>query len=408
MTIREWIKLNWKNYPNRIVLIKACRKDLNKSTRSTRHVAMELEQSGVINWESPELAMDKPTSGIYSLERLFNTPKTVEELMEISELDPEIWEVTKQKVNFWGNNQNSNYQVTAFFKKYLDNNMDKAITWINKNFKAKSNQPITKLDKNNSLMAEIMLPDLHLGRVNTEGTATLKLVAEEFTKAIDHFISSVIYPFSPSKIVLVLGNDFFNSSNYKGETAKGTKQTEHPIWEETFKTGISLALDNIEKIQQASGVEVEVIFVVGNHDFESSFYLAQVLRNYFSSNPMVTIQDNLDMFKFTSFGKNLIGYTHKCPSKAVSLPLLMADRKPQEWANSTTREWHTAHIHHKTTKTEHIDVNGVRIKSFPTITAHGDWEQGMGYSSKREGTCMLWDFNKGCIAEFYYKGTDLL
>ncbi|MCK5788622.1 MAG: hypothetical protein KAH32_06465, partial [Chlamydiia bacterium] len=308
--------------------------------------------------------------------------------------------------NFWGSESSPHWQIKATFIRKLNPEVQTTIEYINENLNISKITPVIKYKPNQSkgLMAEIMLPDLHLGRVNSEGTATIKLVKEEFENAIDYFIENVLSKFDIKKVVLVAGNDFYNSTNNKGETEKGTKLDEHPLWEETFTMGVQLIIDTILKIQNISGTEIEVINCVGNHDFQSSYYLSQIVETYFRENSMITVQGNLDIFKFTKFGKNLIGFTHRVPStKTVSLPLLMADRKPKEWFESTVREWHVAHIHHKTTKTEHIDVNGVRIKSFPTITAHSNWENSKGYYSKREGTLLLWDSERGCIAEFYYK-----
>jgi hypothetical protein len=412
-TVKEWITNHWFDFDNRAKCINACAKEMNKAIRTARKVMISLETAGIVNWNAKKTFADKTprpliTGAVATLSFLTKVPVTVEDLVEIAKLDPKVWEVDKGRVGFWGNEKNGNYQHRCEYRRKYPVSLDFAIEFINTNFKPRSSIPVIKLKKDiqDYLMAEIMLPDLHLGRVNTRGTANLEEVKKEFETAINYFIENVLTKFSVGKVVLVLGNDFYNSSSNRAETYAGTQQTEHPIWEETFTMGTNLAIDTVEKIQQVSGVEVEVIICVANHDFESSYYLGQILSTYFRNNTKVLIQGNLENFKFVKFGTNLIGYTHKCPAKTVSLPLLMADKRPYDWASSKIREWHVAHIHHKTTLTEHQDVNGVRIKSFPTITAHSDWENERGYISKREGTLLLWDSNRGCVAEFYYKNNE--
>jgi len=414
MTSTEWYNDNARDFELRADCIKACSDDLDISLRSARGSMKVFEDNGnSVNWKEdtePKVKNTIDENGVGNLSFLSKVPVNVDELIALAGLDEKIFEVDRGRVGFWGNEKNANFQHRCKYRRKYNLEVENTIEFLNEHLKVYSPSPVIKHkpSQNKDLMAEIMLPDLHLGRVNTAGSASLKIVKEEFENAINYFIENVLSKFDIKKIVLVLGNDFFNCSSVRLETFKGTKQTEHPIWEETFEMGVKLAIDTILKIQNEGGCEIEIVNCVGNHDFESSYYLSQIIETYFRDNSMVTIQGNLDYFKFTKFGVNLIGYTHRAPNgKSVSLPLLMADRKPKEWANSKVREWHVAHIHHKTTNIEHKDVNGVRIKSFPTVTAHSDWENNKGYNSKREGTLMLWDSEKGCIAEFYYKNLEI-
>jgi hypothetical protein len=412
LTVRDWIIENWKSFDHRAECINTCAEETDKARRTARKVMKSLEDTGIVNWEleaedtqekKPQLHFD-PNNKIAHLSLVSRVPHSEEDLMNISGLGREEWECVRQRSNFWGNENNPNFQIRAEFARKFPEALEHAVKYISDNFKFKYNKSVTKpLALNSDNMAEFMLPDLHLGRVNTDGTATLEIVKQEFENAIDYFIETVLVRNPVEKVVLVLGNDYYNSSNCHGETFKGTKQTEHPIWEETFNLGTELAISNIIKIQEATGAEVEVVIVLANHDYESSFYLGKILEVCFKDNPMIKIQCDMKTHKFVQFGKVLIGYCHKAPSTVVSLPLLMANKLPLQWAETTWREWHIAHLHQKNSKIEHSDVNGVRIRMFPTITAPSDWEDSQGYGDAREGTLILWHKIKGCIAEFYYR-----
>ena len=409
VTIKEWILANSMDYALRAECINAAAEATDHSRRAARRVMKRMEVAGEIQWDGSQGSQVVVKGDLAHMDLVSTVPTTVEDLIAISKLDPEVWEVSKGRSNFWGNANNPNFQIRCDFARKYSEALDAAVLFINKNLTARSTKFAAIVSKPaRAKMAEIMLPDLHLGRVNTQQTASLKLIEQGYQRAIDYFIETVLNRHDIDKVVLVVGNDFFNSTNYKGETAKGTQMTEHPIWSETFTMGVQLVIESIEKIQAVTQVEIEVLNVLGNHDLESTYYLGLILEAYFRNNTSVHIDSSSENFKFLQYGKNLIGYTHKVPSsRAVSLPLLMADRLPHAWAETIHREWHVGHIHHKTTVTEHKDVNGVRIKSFPTITAASDWETNQGYSStKREGTLLLWDKVQGCIAEFYYKKVD--
>ena len=406
MTVREWLLENWQSFDNRPECIAAGSEETDKSKRTVRKVMKSLEDARLVDWEPKhrEGAKAEIEGNVAKLSFLSRVPTSVEDLVAIAKLDPEVWEVSKGRVGFWGNEDWGNFQHRCEYRRKYPIELETAVKFISENFKFRYSEHTTsKIAEQSGRMAEFQLPDLHLGRVNTDGTATLQTVKENFENAITYFIENVLKFYPVERVTIALGNDWFNSSNCNGETHKGTKQTEHPIWEETFNLGTQLAIETIARIQQATQAHVEVVMVVANHDYESSFYLGKILEVCFQNNPMVSVQSDKKMYKFVRFGTNLIGYCHKYPAITVSLPLLMANKMPVDWAETSHREWHLAHFHQKSSKIEHADVNGVRIRVFPSPTANSDWEDDQGYLDVREGTMILWDKVRGPIAEFYYK-----
>ena len=152
---------------------------------------------------------------------------------------------------------------------------------------------------------------------------------------------------------------------------------------------------------------VEVKTIPGNHDFQKSFYLGDVLEVAYANNPNVTIDNSPNPHKYFLYGKNLIGFTH---GNTKDIPLarlttLMPVAVPQLWAKSKFREWHLGDIHHKKVwklKGEDDD-GGINIRYMRSLTGDDAWHTQKGYHGAIKGCeAYIWSHDWGMSANLNY------
>lgn len=392
---RTWLLDNLSNdkFSNKSHLISACADAIGVSKKHVKRILREINS-------------DVSTATLEGTN--FTTPvlseiPNIDSLLESMQIDRDNWEITQILSNIWGNASQPNYQLKVSAKKTYLKSLDKAIELIDSKFSTKTELPtltLTKHDKE-SYMAEIMIPDLHFGQHSYRNKASHEALLANYLKCIDYFVT-ILSTQPIDKILLVIGNDFFNSSSMRGETINGTKQKEEANWEKTFTDGVSMLKYTIDSFYLTFQVPIEVITILANHDFESSFYASKILEAYYHDHIHITIDSSRNPYKFSLYGKTLIGFNHGKDIKYDKLPMLMANNSP-DWSNSTYREWHLGHIHTKNTFVQDYDVNSVKIKVFPTISPNSDWAENKGYMSNKEGTVLLYSKTRGCIAEYYYR-----
>lgn len=366
------------------------------------------------------------------LESVGEDAKTLEELLEICKVDLNEWRVEKYLVNKWATarkNKTVNltyndgsatgsvddkggmtvhpiFQIKAWLvrkKEVKDYRLmlDKFIADA-ANF-APTNFILETIPTENNKLLEISIPDLHLsklcwGKETMYSDYDIKIAPRLYREAINDFISK-IKGFGVSKILLPIGNDFYNSDNAAGTTTAGTpqSQSEDSRWPKTFTVGCELLSGVIEQLAQYFQVEVKVIS--GNHDYERTYYLGEYIKAWFRNNPHVVVDNAPTQRKYFRFGKTLLGFTHGNEEKHDKLPLIMASDRKEDWAITDHREFHVGHLHNETTK----EYNGVKVRILPSLMPPDQWHASKGYVGNiRAAEAFLYDENDGLIAVFYH------
>ena len=257
--------------------------------------------------------------------------------------------------------------------------------------------------KRSQLWYEVDMPDIHFGKETWAEESghdyNLKIAREVVLQSLEKLLSYTA-SFGIEKIILPMGNDFFNSNNKENTTSHGTPQQEDTRWTRTFKEGRRLAVDMIDRC--AAIAPVCVMMVAGNHDEERLFYLGEVLDAQYHNVKHVTVDNRAAKRKYLSFGQNLVCFTHGYYEKLSRLPALMPLEEPMLWAASKHREFHLGDKHHKVDllhRTE--DVDGVTIRILRSLSATDTWHFDKGYvGSPRSAESFLWDKHDGVIAQF--------
>lgn len=336
--------------------------------------------------------------------------RTLDQLLKFCRVDLDKWKVAKHVVNSWGSFENENFQVKAWLKeKDPEKDPEQIVRDIIATAKeyAPKYKPIEyKTLPNEGNLLEISLYDHHFGQLSWSDETgydsyDLKIAEKLAIDSIEYFVSKCRKQ-PIDRILLTIGNDFFNVNNSLNTTFLGTYQSEDDRWKKTFVKGWKLWVSLIESLMTVA--PVDILIVTGNHDEERTFYLGETLYAWFSNCENVSIDNSPKNRKYYKWGQNLIGFTHGHKEIKGSLVNLMATEEPILWSQTKYREWHKGHLHHAKAHAFQIldEFYGVREWILPSLVSIDDWHSGKGYSALRESVAMVWHKELGKTDMYFY------
>jgi len=205
-----------------------------------------------------------------------------------------------------------------------------------------------------------------------------------------------------------VGNDFFNSDNSFPfhQTTRGTVQTDDHRWQMVYSAGRKLLMKTIDHLSTVAPVDVVVI--PGNHDYQKSFFLGDVLEAVYSNNPNVTINNSPSPRKYYYWKHNLVGFSHG-NAKDISTQKLvnsMPIEEPALFAEAYFREWHLGDQHHKKVIINEEDVSGINVRFMRSISSNDSWHFSKGYKSVKGAEGYLWADSEGIEQILYHNIKD--
>ena len=223
--------------------------------------------------------------------------------------------------------------------------------------------------------------DFHLGMFawNEESGEDydLKIAYNLLNKAFDRLIDST--PNSEYALLANLG-DYFHVDDTRNETLhSGNRLDVDSRYPKILKTGLKLIVSIIEKLLKKHKYVV-IRNAIGNHDPHTSYFLNEYIKAWFCDDPRIIIEDDVKIFWFYKFGKNLIGITHGDTCKITDLPEIMASDASEYWSDTEFRYWYIGHVHHMQKKEFRTCV----VESFGTLAAKDAWHYANGYRSQRQ------------------------
>ncbi len=225
--------------------------------------------------------------------------------------------------------------------------------------------------------AVLNLFDAHIDKLAYTGKGgywEAKANAEYLIKQANYLLDD-IHSYNPERVVLPIGNDFFNTNDADPSTKKGTPQPYTMHWEDAFKLGVWFYRTLINHIKEFTNVHI--INIPGNHDKDKSFYLGEVIKALYENDDQVTMNLNKDKRKYFFMHKVLLGFGHGDIEKRriKDLPTAMATECPQKWGRSNYKTWILGDIHHKERykSLSTLEHNGVDIQFFRPATGLDRW-----------------------------------
>lgn len=226
------------------------------------------------------------------------------------------------------------------------------------------------------------LVDVHFGKLawaaETGQNYDLKIAETVYRDAVIEILSRAD-AYSVDEFLMPIGSDFLHVDNLTNSTTAGTPQDVDGRLAKILEVALASVVWAIELM--ASRAPVWVSYVPGNHDRLMSLCLAMMVRERFHGADYVHVDCSPCPRKYHRYGKILLGLTHGNEEKHSELPVIMATERPQDWAETSIREWHVGH-YHKPKRVSHLALDtygGIPVRTLNSLSAVDAWHYRKGY-----------------------------
>lgn len=302
------------------------------------------------------------------------------------------WVKTSEKSTLFVKKETEvNYQVLV--EKFLDKTFtNREINWNYQN---------SQVTESSELCMVLCLFDIHIGRLaysNYTGDDTdLEMQQEDYINSLNELIQNI--PFDRlEKIILPIGNDYFNIDTPLLTTTNGTLQDNTTDLSNMFYLGLNLLTYTITYL--STHCPVEVLLVPGNHDRMSSNFLATSLKMIFQNNKMVEVDNSPVTRKYRQYGNTTLGFAHGELKPEKYAELLPYEAK-EMFASSEYWEYLLGDKHHE----KYFQIErGVVVRHLSGLTKADRWTFNNGYTtSKRRVYGILYHRTQGRCMEIVHQ-----
>lgn len=326
-------------------------------------------------------------------------PITPEVLMKSHNLDPAKWEVIAYKSNVWQAQQAESkivdlYQskltvkprIVPFTREDIDN------YFATKRYSGY--RPLRPFNYNDSKeILEIDYTDLHVGLLAWAAECgtnfDLKIIEQRFYESVADVIErSKNRNFKLVRFVTL--GDILHVDNSHQTTTNGTFQQIDGRVPKIFDVAVDMITNALDNLLHSIKAPMEYVYVAGNHDRDTGYYLAKTVEAMFRREPNITFDIEPNPIKAKMYGKCLVGYCHGDMSpKNLGTTFIKNFRK--EFGESFYAEIHSGHLHSKSEE----EINGIKVIRLPALCDSSYWEHMMGYKSERALICYVWNEDTG-------------
>ena len=337
-----------------------------------------------------------------------STVRTLAGALKTAQVDLSVWEVEKHTINKWdcvaklSKNKmiaTELWQVKVWLRRKVPKTIEEGVKLFLAQIPAHRYEPRKFEHHADPCLLEMSLFDMHFGKLawgrETGQNYDLKIAEQIYANAAHELIEKS-RGFNIEKIILPIGQDFFHVDGPANQTTAGTPQDADGRLARIFATGQRALINLIDSLMGIA--PVHILWVPGNHDWYTSWYLIKVIEAHYRMTPSVTIDSSEMPRKCIEYGCNLLAYTHGNEEKHSSLPAIMAGAWPQQWARTKHREWHLGHFHRvKETHYNAADtIDGVLVRILPSLSGTDAWHYKKGYvGSMRAAQAFIYNKKRG-------------
>ena len=257
--------------------------------------------------------------------------------------------------------------------------------------KLPDNKDIEGLDKNK--MMEDPGCELHLGKMSWHGDTGKdydhKIAQKRFNDITINMVE-IQKQKKCSKLVMCIGQDFFNSDTVNDTTVKGTPQQNDMRWKKMFLKGIKMYSERLATLKPYFD-NIEVLYVPGNHAESTEFYLYMALSMGFSQDDVIHFSRNFQATKGMKWGINGIFWNHGDVTQKRLINSISAEF-PKIWGKTLVRELHVGHLHSEKVVDEE---SGLILRRMSSPSGQDDWHYKERYFSLQRQQIFVWDKEKG-------------
>lgn len=376
------------------------------------------------DWQ-PEQQPDPPPAGESStktfdgdkgvIELRSRRIKTLEEALIQADVDLAVWEVEKHIINYWEIGAKLPNQITGkdelkveplrqikiWLKRIVPTIQERIFSGLTERLEAidhgKRRRSYTVVRDPHLL--EIALFDAHFGKLawspETNEDYDLHIAERLYERAV-HDLLMKARGFPIDRILFPIGEDFFHINNAEFTTEHGTQMDVDGRLAKVFETGALAVIHAIDRCIDLA--PVTLLWVPGNHDRETSWYLAKYLAAWYRTVKAVTVDAGPQQRKYHHYGVNLLGFTHGDEEPHRDLPTIMASECRDVWGEVRQCEWHVGHLHkRKETRFSAGDTfGGVGVRVIPSLSGIDAWHYRKGYVQNIHiAEAYLWSHERG-------------
>lgn len=355
------------------------------------------------------------------------TITTLEQALEVANVDMTQWKVDRYTIGSWqvtlkvkkatGKSDNKGNEIFIDVPKTVT--MYKIQVWLRKLHNMEwveairsliDDIPKLKTPKKNfkddtDYLLEVALMDVHFGMLawgkETGTDYDIDIAEELFLYAVQDLLRKSS-GYNPQRILFPFGNDFLHIDDPTNQTPQNKNLLDVDsrlikIYQKAKKAVIK-AINYCREV-----APVDVIWVPGNHDPMTSYYMCDVISHVFEDDKDVTVDIGPKYRKYYPWGDCLIAYTHGVEEPLRDLPSIVATEEPVLWGSSKYREIHIGHKHKKM-QMQWVNVDtmpGTVVRMIPSISGTDQWHYKKGYiKNYHAAESYLWDAKHGVIGQF--------
>ncbi len=355
---------------------------------------------------SAEITFHTPLGAKPTLSEAINNPK-LQSALTSAEINLPDFEIVKFKSNSWDVSikladntieQRTNHQFSIEWRRRLGSPILSALEGLLKRLPEKG-RPYAKTPKRvGDCMVEIALYDLHFGLLSWAAETGENYDVKIARHIMADATAQILQRTAKRKVeyyLLPIGNDFLHVNNVVGQTPQNRNQLDVDTRLARIIEEGALALrDTVEAL--AKKAPVEVLWIPGNHDPQTSYYLLRELAAWYKDDGRVTIDTSPKPRKTRLYGINLIGFMHGsdiATGKEKALAGLLADEAADLWAPNQYREIHKGHYHAKGELyfTGASTYGGVVVRTIPSLVGTDYWHFSKGFvGSSKTAQYFVW------------------
>ncbi|GAG10296.1 unnamed protein product, partial [marine sediment metagenome] len=262
---------------------------------------------------------------VSALESVSDRITTAAQLCAFADVDLTVWEITKQVVNKWESpNKDATrqlFQVKVWLKRKVPERVEKAIEAVlarlEKHRPQYGKEPKRKRSRDPHML-EFSPFDMHIGmlawREETGDDYDLSIAERTLAGAVADLLG-IAKNYPVESFLFPVGSDWFHVENLRGETVRGTPQDTDGRWAKIFEVGYMACVNAVDAMREVA--PVRVLWVGGNHDWTTSWYLVRCLKSHYREVAGVTVTCQPTPRHYVEYGATLLGLTHGDEEKHV-------------------------------------------------------------------------------------------
>lgn len=335
--------------------------------------------------------------GTIEVSTYYAQPPTPEQVIADHKIDTKQYKLS----NYWSKQKSDGWQVSALFTKlpsteeFTNKFAEFLTTYTPQNQVGIMYNVGTQSPLPNGCLI-LNKQDQHINKYDTLGNNDITDRFNEIFTATEGAVNKAKITNRLEKIIYVVGGDQFNSE-WTNLTTKGTPQENILPYHVSFQAICDHETKVIDMLL-LHAMEVEVVYVPGNHDQYVGFHMVSWLKVYYRNQYNLSVDIAPDFTKYRQYSNTAMCFNHG----DVQKPAMLAQNFPvafkQGWATSDHYAIFTGDKHVELSKA----IGAIKFYQIPALSkAKSQWDMKNGYSTTpAEMTSFLITEGKGITSIF--------